>query len=189
MGNPANEFHDGSEYDDGEDPHEIDLIVDAVAVVSGDVSPEDIPLDRLTMDLAQRIWPYEDLARRYGLSMLQLVELCRNPAIAKMVKTKRAVWESSGSKSDQIKAYWAVGMAEDAPRALQMLSDPNVSPAIKVELIKIGMKAAGVDTGRGEGHGGGQIGGQFAINITLPGGHISSITPVVVEHEAQVMVP
>lgn len=151
----------------------IDGLVDRVPAIES-LAPDDALLERLTDDLARKIYDYPTIARRYGMDLAQLAELCRIPALARMVKAKRAVWESDASAADRVRQHWAIGMEHATPSLVNMMLDPTVSNPVKVEIAKMGMKVTGIDASREAAAG--PAASQFAVNIMFSGGQVERIT-------------
>ncbi len=122
----------------------LEQIVESTAVVAP-TSLMDLPLDRITDDLARKIYPAREIASRYGLTDAQLIELVQNPEIAKLIKTKRGVFMSDAAADERLRAYWRTGLIESSPQLIAMLTDKEVTNPVKVEVLKVGIKIAGVD--------------------------------------------
>jgi hypothetical protein len=156
----------------------IDGVVDPTPALSA-IEPTDLMVQQLTDDVARAIMTYPEIAKRYGMDIYQLHDFIARPEIRKLTKAKRAIWQSENAASDRLKAYWAMGMIEAAPSTLKLLQDPTVSPAVKVELSKLGAKIVGVDGGGRENSASGMpANGQFAVNIIFSQGR-EEITTVV----------
>jgi hypothetical protein len=149
--------------------------------------PEEIPdltaeqIDRLTDDVARKIYGPEVIARRYALTGPQLLQILAIPTIRKIARVKRSVWESDTSALERTKQYWAIGMENSAPGLINMMHDPNVSPSNKIELAKMGAKLAGLDANQAPGA---APGAQFAVNIHFSGGAVERITTPMIEGTA-----
>lgn len=151
----------------GDLAEQLDGLIDTTPTVVGEADLTAVPLEQLADDLARKIWDYPTIARRFGIDMAGLFKLCSIPAFARMVKAKRATWESDGSAVDRLRAYWAEGMIQAAPTTIAMLHDPDVPKSIKVELTKLGAKICGADLAPAKDANTVPQGAQFAVNITF----------------------
>lgn len=139
-----------------------------------------IPTMSLVDDVARQIYPTAEIAKRYGLTALQLVEVCRQPEIKKMIKTRRAIWDSDANALERLRAHAQVGLIEILPGFFADMSSPSTPAAIKMDLFKTVAGIAGANAKSGGDNAAAAT--TFAVNIHLDGRTESvtaSVTPVV----------
>ena len=156
-----------------------DLLKSVPTVGNFDITA--VPLDRLTDDVARKIYEYPDIAARYGLTMPQLYLLVANPEICKLIKIKRAIWTSDKAAPDRVRHYWQVGLEEASPSLIQLFGRSDIPAALKIDLLKIGTRIAGIDIGSRNGDvrepgGGGDGSAKFAVNIMFASGEVERIS-------------
>jgi hypothetical protein len=148
----------------------LDSIIDATPVVEQDPVLDDLHLARFTDDIARKIHPYEVVAARYGLSVSQMVRLIRIPAVAKIIKAKRAVYESDNAAQERLRAAWGEGLVQAAPSQIAMMMDERTPHGVRVELFKVGARITGADGGgRGDGMSGAAPGTKFSVSFNFTG--------------------
>lgn len=157
----------------------VDQRIDQQAVIPDKLEPDSVWMERLTTDLAQQIYDPETIAKRYGMSHGQLLAFVGHKTIASIIKAKRAIWQSDASKQDQIRQYWAVGLAEAAPTQIAMMTDSSVPIPTRVEIMKIAMKLSGMESAVKEGANQTQVGSHFSVNIVFSNGSQALITPAI----------
>lgn len=169
---------------------ELDALLDGPAptpVVEPHVL-ENVLLDRFTTDIARRIFPPDEIARRYGMTGKKLIEAVSIPAVNKIVRTKRAVWESDTNATERIRQLSQIGMLEVMPDVFELISNPETPTALRLDALKTMSRVAGVD-GPGAQPRQGDVaaapGTRFEVNIHLGGGRIETITSTApeIEHE------
>ena len=141
----------------------------------------DIPLDQLLDDLARDLHQRPVVAERYGLSLAEMHSLISRPAVLRLYRQRKAVWESSANLDDRIRAYAQIALIEKMPDLVQMMTDKSEHPQVRVEATKSISRAAG-DPGAGRaGQGGPGSGAPFAVNIYF-GERAETISTMTVEH-------
>lgn len=163
----------------------IDELVDGITVIGGD--PE-LAMDKSTLyafcvDMAQKVHPYETIARRYGFAGEQaLVEFLQNtPPVVKRVKELRAVWESDESVELRLRKLAGHSLLEALPDTASIMFDKQVTPGVRLEALRAHARIAGVDSPphvpSGASGAAGQVGGRFSVQIVFNNsGKVETIT-------------
>lgn len=167
--------------DPNQDPTEaeIDAIVDAHLVLSED--PEDPLFDLATLnafmtDVAQKLHENPTIAKRYGFASYDHMRdyLMRNPGLARAIKQRKAVWESSDNQDIRLRRLAGLQMEMGLAEVGKVMLSPDTHPSVKLDAFKAHARVVGVD-GPGPSNsrdiiaapGAGQ--GRFSISIVFSG--------------------
>lgn len=162
----------------------IDELVDGVPVIGGDPEMDKSTLYAFCVDMAQKVHPYETIARRYGFAGEQaLVEFLQaTPPVVKRVKELRAVWESDESVEMRLRKLAGHSLLEALPDTASIMFDKQVTPGVRLEALRAHARIAGVDSPphapAGGAAGGASAGaGRFSVQIVFNNsGKVETIT-------------
>lgn len=140
----------------------------------------------LCTDLAQRVYPGEEIAKRYGLTGAELGQyLHDHPMLVRRIKEIKAIWESGVSVESKTRTLACHTVLHALPDTGALMFDRTATPQTRLEALKAHARIAGVDGLPPAQKDGGSVGGQFNVIINLPGRvEDLSTTVVVTEVEA-----
>lgn len=143
-----------------------------------------LALQAFCNDIARQIHPAAEIAARYGFADKRAARdwIDARPAVKRVIKELRAIWESEANLEGRIRAYAGHALLEAAPTNAQIMLDPTVHPTIRIDAMKAHAKIAGVDTlpaAARDGGGGVPGNAPFAVNIIFQqAGMVESIATV-----------
>ena len=146
---------------------------------------DELLVQKLVEDVAQKIHEPATVAKRYGFSSAQHMVnwLKTHPEVCRRIKARRAVWESDSGLEERLRTYAGHAALEALPSTGHMAIDKQVPAATRLDALKALSRMAGVDgiPAGAKGAPGG-TGGNFVINFSFAGGKASfSGTTVVAE--------
>lgn len=128
----------------------------------------------LADECAKKLWRFDTIAERFGVTLEQLLMISQKPAFKKMVAIQRALWEGADNAKTRAQTYYQTGVALGAASIVSMIQDPSKTDTVRLEANKQSAMIAGmIGGGRGDGTGGGAA--SFAVNIHL-GGRTETMT-------------
>jgi hypothetical protein len=139
--------------------------------VLGDDSDPTI-LARFVDDIAQAIYPPEEISDRYGFintaEMLGFIKT--NTEIRRRIKARRALWSSDGSVGERARKLAQHSTLETLPELAQIVLDRSQSSTARLEAAKITARIAGLDgLPPAQKDGGAAPGQPFVLNISFSG--------------------
>lgn len=156
-----------------------DLVEKAPALRDLEISS--LPMRAFMVDIAQDIYPKDAIAKRYNLTLAEMLMILQLPGVIARVREMRAVWQSGLNTNERTKAYFSLVAMEAAPVFDKILHDPNVGVRDKIDALKqagliSGLTAPAPRDGVGAP---GAPGNQFGVNIIFSSGAQERITTVV----------
>jgi hypothetical protein len=140
----------------------------------------ELPLNEIAYELAVDIYPFDDIAKRYGISAANLHWLIMTPAFKQAVDKQRMAHHAVGNAAGRAKLKCEVALDEFGVDSLvRIANDRGAAAAVRVASIREIRTIAGItEQGR---NGGGNIGPVLNIAIHLedgPGEKSLSVTTV-----------
>lgn len=160
------------------------LTLDA-ALHSGPPVPEaardlaDAAITAMVGDLAQDIYPAQEIAKRYGFRDVghMLSWLDGHAAVKAAVKRGRALFQSDANLRERNREYAGHALLHAMPTLAAVLTDESVDIQTRIELTKVMTKLAGLDGTAAQRDAGSGL-QPFAINFVFPQGHEKFTTVV-----------
>lgn len=118
-------------------------------------------------EVGEKIYGGEDLKRRYGLSTEELMRLIARPAIRERIRERRAIWQSSASAEERLRAYSSIVAQEAIPVLDQFIHDNTLPATVRLDALREAMKGAGVGQRKEQAQGGGGGGGLGGVSIQI----------------------
>jgi hypothetical protein len=157
----------------------------AVPLAIKDLLEDQVLIHRFIEDVAQAIFPPEEIAKRYSLTTTDMLELIRNEEIRRRIQTRRAIWQSDDSIESRIRKYAGTVLLESMPSTGAKMTDPSVPNGVALDYLKAYSRMAGVDgmpaSAKDGSSGGG--GNQFTVNFHFSGGRVESVSTTVVDNQ------
>lgn len=164
----------------------IDALINAQPVLESTAEADlaDTARMRLIQDIASGIYPYDELAERYGLgTQTRLLDYLRaNPAVVKRIKALKAINDSDGSIQDRLRLKAAHVLEEALPSISAMITNPAMPAERRLEAYKACQKQAGVDSAPASAAA--ATGTQFNLVMQFAGAAPQTISATVVEATA-----
>lgn len=134
---------------------------------------------RLAMELIANLRPREDIAHAYGYSVTELAaKIKKDKGFRTIINEARRIWESDDNAKARVRAKAALLIEDGLLDIYSILTDPTVTPNVRVSSFESLAKVADVSTPTKEGGGGG-----FRVVINLPEkGSPVAVAPII-EHE------
>jgi hypothetical protein len=140
---------------------------------------------RFIEDVAQAIFPPQEIAKRYSITPQDMLDLIRgNEEIRRRIQIRRAIWQSDDSIEARIRKYSGTVLLESLPATGAKLTDPSVPNSIALDYLKAYSRMAGVDGMPASAKDGSGVGGnQFTVNFHFSGGRVERVSTTVVDSQ------
>lgn len=167
----------------------LDQIIDKVLVLSEKPAHDDALIQRLQYDLAIKIHPPTEIARRYGFFDLDELReyLTMHPGIVENVKKIRALFESEEGIETRMRAKFQFATEALIPTMADLVASDNVPIAQRIDGFKQLQRGAGMDGSRSNADG--PAGQRFVLNIMFGGDQNMRIAGVVPEDASTIPPP
>jgi len=160
----------------------LDEIIDQVLVLDENPQRDDALIQRLQYDLAIKIHPPAEIARRYGfLDTEELRDyLTKHPQVIDGVKKIRALFECEEGIEARMRAKFQYATEELIPVIQHLVKDPGVPIASRVDSFKQLQRGAGMDGMRAD-KAETPAGQRFVLNILFSPEHRVALSGTVPE--------
>lgn len=117
----------------------------------------------LAMEIASGMSKPSEIFMRHGLTPQQSIDLLKNPQFQSMLREAHSTWNSNANAEERIRLKSLIALEELLPEHFKLATDPDVSPASRIDAVKTFERLSGVaKTGDGP-----AAGSQFVVNINL----------------------
>jgi len=160
----------------------------AVPLSIANLLDDQVLIHRFVEDIAQAIYPPQEIAKRYSVAPQDMLSLIRgNDEIRRRIQTRRAIWQSDDSIESRIRKYAGTVLLESIPTTGAKMTDPLVPNSIALDYLKAYSRMAGVD-GMPASAKDGSVGSgnQFTVNFHFSGGRVESVSTTVVDHQESI---
>lgn len=151
----------------------IDPVVDSTPVLPEIPEMTSAALFAFCNDTAQKIRPYEQIARRYGfVDVVQMASYIEsNPMVRRTIKELRSVHFSDGNTETRLRKLTGHAVLAAIPSTADMMFNPRIPESVRIDALKAHARIAGVDgipASAREAIAAGQAASRFSVQIIFP---------------------
>lgn len=161
----------------------ITSMIDRVPVLAPTADLEDNFLRRLCDDLANGIFTFADIARRYGFTDVSSLHrfLVDHPNVVREVKRLKALRESDRGVQETAQIRSAHAYNDRVHHIGGMIGNPNVGAKEQLDAAKLLAAAGGITNTGGKDGRAGDSGSSFSLTLNIGNGTSIRLVPTVVE--------
>ena len=148
---------------------EINALINATPVINAlQADMDHANTLRLAQDVAFGIYPPDEIAERWGFGNHAGLKayLIRHPKLVEFIAGLRAIHKSDAGVEERNKLKANHALEQAIPSIANMVMDPKLKPAERLEAAKVLQKQSGADKVDTKG---GAVANAFSVTINLPG--------------------
>src|SRR5262245_16695436 len=125
--------------------YEAKVIKRPVMALPGPTSLEDAAIVAFINDVAMGLVEMDVIAARYGINVMEAIELAEAPGIAERIRTKRGIWESEDNVTERNRVCYGL-IALDAAAVLdRTIHNPTTPASVVIDAMKVVGRFGGLD--------------------------------------------